>query len=389
VSTLYVIPSGNINAKYFHRANAFVAFLVKMPKCEILEIGPPKRLMDFFPPARRMRNPDRIRIVSPFLVNLSVNAPLNTFIFAMMRAFLLSIWAGMLSRLFMKGPRFGTLMFYHPQFAFVHLFLPRSRCLLLAYDKADAYGEFSGEPLRMAVRFLDQYATVKADVVLVASDALHVQAKQQRAKRILKVDNGVYTEHFSNIRCERDKSLSVYLGNLNKDIWGADLLLEAVPRIAKDIPDFRLSIVGEGPLRARLQSYCAKLRIAERVKFEGFKPHEEIGTILCKARVGVAPYRRFPGFQFSSSLKILEYLAAGTPVVVTDVGPFAEWIRVGKLGEVVEPTPEGIASGILAVLRLEDAEWEEKSARARKMVQGYDWNLLLSRAFLQIDAMCA
>src|SRR5208337_5116223 len=85
------------------------------------------------------------------------------------------------------------------------------------------------------------------------------------------------------------------------------------------------------------------------------------------------------------SLKISEYLASGTPVVVTNVGPFADLVRDEGLGVVVDPTPKGIADGIASILQLSDKEWNDMSQRAMSKARDYDWKVMISRAFNTIE----
>ncbi len=386
LSVLYLAPSGNFDAPYFHRANAFISALSKNSFSQIIEIGPPKCLKDLFPPVKRLSNPRRIKIVSPFWVNLPQISRLDTFIFAMIRAMLLNIWAGTIARLFLNGRNFRALLFYSPSFAFFQRFLGRD--ILWAYDKADAYSFFYRGAVGDVITLLDRYDTTHADIVLASSHQLEVLARREGAKRTTRVDNGIYGRDF-RAHPPRDKMLAVYVGNLVQDIWGVDMFLRAVPKIAKDFPSFHVNIVGEGPLKKEYESVCARLGISDRTRFEGYAPHDKISNAIGSARVAVAPYKSFPGFRFSSSLKILEYLASGTPVVVSDVGPFADLIQTNRVGLVVDPTPEKIGEGICSILREDDEKWEAMSKRAVNVACKYEWDAVLSKAFDEIEKACA
>jgi glycosyltransferase involved in cell wall biosynthesis len=300
----------------------------------------------------------------------------------MIRAMLLNMWAGIIARLFLSGRNFRILLFYSPAFAFFRRFLGRD--IFWAYDKADAYNFFYRGAVGDAIALLDRYDTTRADIVLASSHQLDVLARRQGAKRTSRVDNGIYGRDFK-AHPPRDKMLAVYVGNLAQDIWGVDMLLQAVPKISKDFPSFHVNIVGEGPLKQEYESVCRRLGIANRTKFEGHVPHDEVSNVISSARVAVAPYKSFPGFRFSSSLKILEYLASGTPVVVSNVGPFADLIQTNRVGLTVDPTPEKIGEGICSIFRLDDEKWEAMSKRAVSLAHEYEWDAVLSRAFDEIE----
>jgi glycosyltransferase involved in cell wall biosynthesis len=332
-----------------------------------------------------MHKPLRVKIVSPFWLNLPQIAVIDNFLFALLRTFLLNAWTGILARIFLRGSGFEKLVFYHPQFAFMPTFLRSERSSVTVYDKADAYPIFYAGAVRRAVSFLDEYNTRQADIVLAASPQLETLAKRQHARRTLEVDNGVYLSDF-NHSMERDRDVAVYVGNLTDQRWGVDLMLRAVPRVVEEFPNFRVRIVGEGPLRSKLYSLSKHLAVAEHVHFEGHIPHEKIGKITCASRVAVVPYRPWTGFRFATlSLKVLEYLASGTPVVATNVGPFATLVGLEKLGAVVEPTPEGIASGIISILRLSKTEWCAMSERTLKIAHEHDWDTQLSEALGEVE----
>jgi len=384
-SILYLVPSGNLTAPYFHRANAFIKYLENQPSFQLIEIGPPNRLGDFFPPAKIMRKPDRLKIVSPFWLNIPQIDVIDNFLFALLRTLLLNAWTGILTSVFLRGSRFEKLIFYHPQFAFTLAFLRSERSSVIVYDKADAYPIFYAGAVRRAVAFLDEYNTRRADIVLAASPILETLAKRQHARRTLEVDNGIYLPDF-NHSMKRDRDAAVYVGNLTNQRWGVDLMVRAVPRVVEEFPSFRLRIVGNGPLRPKLHSLSKELGVAEHVHFEGYIRHEDIGKITCASQVAIIPYRPWIGFRFATlSLKILEYLASGTPVVATNVGPFANLVGLEKLGAVVEPTAEGIASGILSILRLNKNEWRAMSERTLKIAGNHDWDSQLSEAFGEVE----
>lgn len=147
-----------------------------------------------------------------------------------------------------------------------------------------------------------------------------------------------------------------YSGNLEA-YQGVPLLLEAMAAV----PGARLLVVGGEPGEiAALEARGRELGITERCRFTGKRPPQQLPAFLALSAVVVSP--RIAGE--NTPFKIYTYLAAGRPLVATRI-PTHTQLLDDTLATLVEPTPEGIASGIAAVLR----DPREAAAGARRGVE--------------------
>ena len=126
------------------------------------------------------------------------------------------------------------------------------------------------------------------------------------------------------------------------------LWLRGCALVAARRKDVRFLLVGEGPMRPRIEAEAARLGLSERLHLVG----ELDDPAVALAAMDV--------FMLASVLEgrpnvVLEAQAAGVPVVATDVGGMAETLDPGRTGLVVERHPEALATGVLRVL--EDAAW--------------------------------
>jgi glycosyltransferase involved in cell wall biosynthesis len=122
-------------------------------------------------------------------------------------------------------------------------------------------------------------------------------------------------------------------------------MLRAVRRVVDECPEFRLEIVGDGPSRASLEEACVELGLTEHVAFLGYRT--DVDRLLRRPLV----------FLLSSvtegiSLTLLEAMAAGLPVVATDVGGNREVVANGITGVLVRPrAPEALAGAVLKLIK--------------------------------------
>ena len=87
----------------------------------------------------------------------------------------------------------------------------------------------------------------------------------------------------------------------------------------KKTPNSRLLIIGDGPERASLENQIDSLGLSQNVSMLGTVRPDRIPEYLKQMDVGVAPYPPLANFYFSP-MKVYEYMAAGLPVVVSDIG---------------------------------------------------------------------
>lgn len=152
-------------------------------------------------------------------------------------------------------------------------------------------------------------------------------------------------------------------------------LLKAAGRVLTAVPQARLLIVGDGPLRAELEALTKILRISDHVLFLGHR--NDVPDLLALMDVVV-----LCSLHEGSSLTLLEAMAAGRAVVATAVGGNPELILDGVTGLLVPArSPEALADAVVTLLRdpaLRASMGEAGRARVKKyfsieaMVQSYE-----------------
>jgi glycosyltransferase involved in cell wall biosynthesis len=154
---------------------------------------------------------------------------------------------------------------------------------------------------------------------------------------------------------------------------GVEFAVRALPRILKEVPHARLLVVGDGPERPRLEALAVELGVADRIRFLGRRPHEEMPGLLCSGEIAL-----FPSLMEATSVAALEAMACGRPVVATRVGGLPEIVDE-SVGTLVPPgDPEGLATGVVELLRRPDLEAVGRRAR-RRVVRHWSNDRLVER----------
>ncbi len=129
-------------------------------------------------------------------------------------------------------------------------------------------------------------------------------------------------------------------------VKGFDSLLVAAYLLRKEVPELQILLVGDGPRRPFLEDVARRLGIRDRVHFLG--PVADIRLPLALMDLFVFPSRWPEAF----GLTLVEAMAAGKPVVATQVGAVPEIIRHGEEGWLVPPEEPGLlAEGVSLLLK--------------------------------------
>ena len=126
-----------------------------------------------------------------------------------------------------------------------------------------------------------------------------------------------------------------------------EMLLRAFTRVLKFLPNERLIVVGTGDLIEHYRYLAKELGIESSVVFRGFVSDEELVDLYKNAKLLVLPSSESEAF----GKVVVEAMALGTPVVVSNVGELPFIVENIKGGLVVEPTVEELTDAILELLK--------------------------------------
>lgn len=155
-----------------------------------------------------------------------------------------------------------------------------------------------------------------------------------------------------------------------------DVALDAVARIHADHADLRFVVVGDGPERGRLERQASRL-LGGRAVFTGQRPNSEIPDLVAAMDVLVCS-SDFEG----TPAAVLEWMAAGKPIVATAVGGIPAIIEDGVGGLLVPPrAPDALADAIRRLL--DDPGLRERLGAAARQRQQADFRLARTVTILE------
>lgn len=132
---------------------------------------------------------------------------------------------------------------------------------------------------------------------------------------------------------------AVFVGRLSAE-KGVHTLIEAW----KALPDIRLKVAGEGPMRQQLEEQAR--RDGVNVEFMGRLERSRVVEVVGEASLAVVPSQWFEGFP----MVVVEALACGTPVVASRLGSLAEIVREGITGRLFTPAdPRALSAAVRAM----------------------------------------
>ncbi len=133
---------------------------------------------------------------------------------------------------------------------------------------------------------------------------------------------------------------------------GHDVLLDAFARLSDSFPDARLAILGDGPLRRRLEARIAETGLGRRVRIFSGLPDGAVRAVLHAGDLFVLPTRTLSdGDTEGFGLVFLEAGAAGLPVIAGAAGGTVEAVIDGRTGLLVDGSdPAAVAEAITGLL---------------------------------------
>ncbi|WP_405162188.1 glycosyltransferase [Nocardia sp. NBC_01499] len=224
-----------------------------------------------------------------------------------------------------------------------------------------------GFPLTTVADLANRRLWVRAEKVVVTSSFATAEFARIGATNVRRVPLGVDLTTFHPADPEtpwaaNDPVRLVLVSRLSKE-KRAERAIEAVRVLVESGLNCELTVIGDGPLRHRLERLATGLPVF----FHGhLTDRTTMATLVADADIAV-----FPSPAETFGLAVLEALACGTPVVVPAAGAASELVDAPGSGIVSDGTPQGLADGVRELLTVPTPQ---RRNAARTAAERFPWS---------------
>ena len=189
------------------------------------------------------------------------------------------------------------------------------------------------------------------------------------------IPNGIDSAKYASAtkRAEYSSPVSLgFLGRFEEPRKGLNLLISALPAIARFFPDIELIVAGPGNIESMLKSIPSNVR--SRIRFVGMLSEAQKADFLRSVDIYVAPNTGGESF----GIILIEAMAAGAAILASDIPAFAEVLQGGEYGNLfTSESAQSLAHNVVSMLK--DAPLRRvKSGCALAASERYDWKNVAS-----------
>lgn len=253
------------------------------------------------------------------------------------------------------------------------------------------YENTPDSPVIKLLLWTERMSCAFADHVIAANDLWHAKliarsVKRDRCSVLVNVPDRKLFYRQGRKRTD-GRYILIYPGTLNQH-QGLDIAIRAFDLVKTKLPGAEFHIYGEGPCQNSLRQLAEALKLDGRVVFKGFLSTREISRIIEEADLGVVPKRKDGFGNEAFSTKIMEFMALGVPVIVSDTKVDRHYFTE----DVVEFFPAGdyheLATAILRVAQNVELR-NRRVGNALRFVERNSWDVKKTEYLEVLDLLAA
>lgn len=191
-------------------------------------------------------------------------------------------------------------------------------------------------------------------------------------KNISIVPNGVDLSFFESKN--KDPHKIVFSGVMYHH-RGLDVLLDAAPKIVKEIPGVKIVLLGDGPEMIKLREIVKINNLESNVEFKGWIDRKDISIYLSNSSVGIGPLKKTAVTENALPIKVLEYMASSMPIVAMNGTLPDDVLKNNENGYFVNNSLD-LSEKIIKLLKNPELV-EKMGTKSLEMVQKFSWEKIV------------
>ena len=220
-------------------------------------------------------------------------------------------------------------------------------------------------------------AIEKLSARIAVSEAARLTLTSHLDTDAVVIPNGIYTNHYANGSKEAAWSGNTlgFIGRFEEPRKGLQILLDALPIIARFAPDVRVLVAGPGDAKDVEDSIDPELR--HRFEFLGRINERQKADFMSSVAIFVAPNTGGESF----GIILAEALAGGACVVASDIPAFDSLLGGGAYGALFSSENSTDLARVIVDLLRDDKKRNELSALGKIHAQKFDWEVVARQIF--------
>ncbi len=184
-----------------------------------------------------------------------------------------------------------------------------------------------------------------------------------------KLSNAEITEN-EDLDFIKSRYSAIYTGGITSD-RGISVVIDAIPRIIEDIPDFLFVVIGRGYAIEECLDLIQKKELQKFVRWIGWVDHERLYDYIRVSKIGLIPHIVSDHTNTTIPNKIFDYMVCGIPVAASDAVPMMRIIKEEKCGKYFRSGSHiELADAVLSIYRDKDAYGENGK---KAVLEKYNW----------------
>lgn len=234
---------------------------------------------------------------------------------------------------------------------------------------------------RKIEKMISARSLANASKILVSNESTKEIMKSYykiNEKNMSIVPNGVDLSFFESK--DKDPHKIVFSGVMYHH-RGLDVLLDAAPKIVKEIPGVKIVLLGDGPEMMKLKEIVKLNNLESNVEFKGWIDRKDMPIHLSNSSVGIGPLKKTAVTENALPIKVLEYMASSMPIVAMNGTLPDDVLKNNENGYFVNNSLD-LSEKIIKLLKNPELV-EKMGTKSLEMVQKFSWEKIV-RAIVNI-----